>query len=83
MSATKPNHEEILLQLCASLTLGDHMGDVGDDVLKALERAGVKVESDDDGEGWCDDVSKTLAARGITTLYGTKLRSDGMGDDDE
>lgn len=74
-----PNYEEILLQLCASLTLGDHMGDVGDDVVEALKRAGVPMLEDEDSEGWTDDVAKTLHARGITTLYGTPVG----GEDDD
>lgn len=65
--------KDILLQLIASLTLADHMGDVSNEIQKALEQLGETPEWDDFPE-----LQKWLHAKGITTLYGTSI-----GDDDE
>ncbi len=65
---TEPDYPEILLQLIASLTLCDHMGDVSNDMQRALELAGVAVDWDDE-----DELRAALHAMGVTTLYGTSL----------
>lgn len=65
---------DILLSLCGSLTLCDHMGDVADDVYEALKRAGVTVE--DDGGDWNETVANTLHKMGVKTLYDTELSSE-------
>lgn len=64
--------DQILLQLIVSLGLCDHMGDVAEEVGRALELAGVEV-----GE-WEDlsDLSRILGRRGVTTLWGTRLDED-------
>lgn len=60
----------LLLQLIASLTLCDHMGDVSNDVDHVLRRLGIAVEEDDDrGSG----IARALHALGITTLVGTSI----------
>lgn len=68
---TEPNYKDILLQLIASLTLSDHMGDVAGDIDGALKQAGVDIEWDD-----LSDLGRKLGKMGVTTLYGTKLGED-------
>ena len=65
---------ELLLALIASLTLDDHLGDVGDDVAKVLKELGIEVP-ENDGD-WQEDVADELARRGVKTLYGTPLGND-------
>lgn len=67
--------QAILLQLLASLTFAETLGDVADEVLTVLGRLGIELE---DGWDWQDEVRRTLAKLGVTTLHGTSL-----GDDDE
>lgn len=64
---------DVLLSLCASLTLADHMGDAGNYVDTALKQIGVEFEWND----W-DELAAELHKMGVKTLYGTSL-----GDDDE
>ena len=66
---------EILLSLCASLTLCDHMGDVSEDVDAALELAGIKI-GDDNDDDWGTRVARTLHGLGVKTLYGSEVASD-------
>lgn len=40
-----PEHRDILIGLVAGLSLADHMGDVYQDCLQALELAGINVPS--------------------------------------
>ena len=63
------DYKKILLQLIASLTLCDHMGDVGDDINKTLENIDLQV-----GE-WDDicELGHLLGKMGITTLYETTI----------
>lgn len=63
------DYRELLLQLCASLTLCEHMGDVSDDVRTVLNRIGIEVRGDD----WALATREALQALGVTTLYGTRL----------
>lgn len=60
----------MLLQLLASLTLVENMGDVADDVLHVLKWAGIEVGID--GE-WSEEVADALGRMGITTIYGTEV----------
>lgn len=62
---------KLLLQFIASLTLADHMGDVGNDVAVVLKRLGFNWDWDD-----FDDLAKHLRREGITTLYGTEIGND-------
>ena len=77
MNAKKnePNYKKILFQLCAGLTLADHLGDVGDDVVKALELANEDpakfLETCDDD--WQRAIGAWAAVQEVTTLYGTKF----------
>jgi hypothetical protein len=59
---------DILLKLIGSLTLADHMGDVAEDVQRALELAKIEISWSD----W-DDLALQLSELGITTLYETSL----------
>lgn len=61
----------VLLQLIASLTLCDHMGDVSNDIEEALRQIGVDLSWDT-----LDDLRQALHTRGITTLYGTSLSDE-------
>lgn len=65
---------ELLLSFIASLTLADHIGDVGDDAFKVLKKLGIIVP-DDDGD-WQVDVAKEMSRRGIKTLYGNSLKGE-------
>lgn len=62
---------EILLQFVASLTLGDHMGDVANDVDAVLRKLGVDVEWES-----LDQLGSALGERGVTTLHGTSMKDD-------
>lgn len=59
----------LALQFAASLTLADHLGDVSESLDKFLREAGVPMAWED-----FPDLQRQLAARGVTTLYGTSLR---------
>ena len=72
------DYRQMLLQLCGSLTLCDHMGDVSNDVLEVLTRLGMP-ESVLNAE-W-EEVGKELGKLGVTTLYGTKLYHEDEGED--
>lgn len=62
----------ILLSFVASLTLCDHMGDVGNDVTDVLKL----LDMDDiEWEDW-SDLSDEFGRRGIKTLNGTSFSSD-------
>lgn len=65
---TEIDYRALLLQFVASLTLADHMGDVGTDVNMVLERIGVEIEWED----W-PELGRALGRMGVTTLYGTPL----------
>jgi len=72
------DYKKVLLNLLGSLCLCDHMGDVSDDVEKALEQAGMDdvLEEIAEGENFFSDLAKSLHKRGATTLYGTALQDD-------
>lgn len=69
----KVSDRHLLLQLLASLTLCDTVGDVGDAVIEVFTRLGIPL--DNSGDTWEDDVRKTLAKLGVTSLCGTSLDS--------
>ena len=62
------NYRTLLLQLLASLTLCDHMGDVSNNIATVLKKLDIRLEWDDFSE-----LGRKLAEKGITTLMGTKL----------
>ncbi len=62
------NHKKLLLELLASLTLCEHMGDVSNEISTVLTRLNIDLEWDDFSE-----LGRKLADMGITTLMGTKL----------
>ena len=60
--------QNLVLQFVASLTLCDHLNDVGSDLDVFLKRLGYKWE----WRSWYE-LRDRLAEMGITTLYGTPL----------
>ncbi len=72
---TPEEWEKLVLSFIGSLTLCDHMGDVGNDVESVLEILGLDLDGD---EPWDElsDLGDRLGRMGITTLYGTTLRDD-------
>lgn len=65
---TNTDSRILLLQMIASLTLCEHMGDVSNVVNKVLKRLGVDIEWDE----WAD-LRRALGERGVTTLYGSRV----------
>lgn len=63
-----PDYKTILLQLIASLTLADHMGDVSNSMDTALRLAGVDIDWNDFSE-----LQQSLYNLGVTTLHGTSI----------
>lgn len=60
---------DLVLQLIASLTIADHMGDVAEDIVEALKRLGLgDLEWQD-----LSDLGMELGKLGVTTLHGTSL----------
>jgi hypothetical protein len=68
-SQTK-DYRGLLLALCASLTLADHIGDVSNEVHEVLKRLEMPAEVLD--ADW-EDVGLELGKLGIRTLWGTEL----------
>ena len=64
---------ELLLSLCGTLTLADHMGDVSNDVLYVLKKLGMPKEVLE--AGW-ENLGEELGKLGVQTLYGTKLTGE-------
>lgn len=62
----------LILKLIASLTLADHIGDVGDDAIFVMKRLGIEIEIED-CESWQTGVRRSLAKCGVTTLYDTSI----------
>lgn len=62
---------QFVLKFVASLSLCDHMGDVGGDVDKALKELGVGIDFDD----W-SELRKALHGMGVTTMFGTTVWCD-------
>ena len=63
---------ELLLSLCASLTLCDHMGDVSNYVYPVLKR--LKMPSSVLNADW-EDLGKELGKLGVKTIWGTLVNS--------
>lgn len=70
-----PDYRTILLRLCGSLTLCDHMGDVCGDVFEALKQAMPEVDFDaEDMPMDLSDLGTWLGKNhGVTTLHETPL----------
>jgi hypothetical protein len=62
---------DVLLRLVGSLTLCDHMGDVGEAIETALRLIGLNIDWDE----WTD-LRRELGKMGITTLHGTSLADE-------
>lgn len=62
------DYKRLLLELVASATLADHMGDMWNDLNRAL-----KIMGEDDLLEDHDELSKKLFQRGITTIWGTEI----------
>lgn len=71
MKKEEINYKELLLKLCASLTLCDHMGDVWDDVNTVLKRIGMGHIGHTAEE--FGDLGRDFAKEGITTLWDTSV----------
>lgn len=71
MEYRNPEHK-LLLELIASLTLADHMGDVSSDVYTVLKRLDMQEAVEAEWEG----LIGVLGKMGVTTLYGTSLGDD-------
>ena len=63
-----PDYKTILFSLCAGMFLCGHMGDVSEDVYKALELAGIDISESE----YLDDIRKILP-RPVLSLYGDDL----------
>lgn len=70
-----PDYRKVLLQLVASLTLCDTMGDVAEDIENALKAIGYSIPDGGvtDEEGRYTPLWKALHADGITTLQGSSV----------
>jgi len=69
---------EILLSLCASASLADHLGDIAEDIFYALKLAGIEVP---DEVGVLDELGPWLGKElGTRTLYGTSFEEDAADD---
>jgi len=66
------NDRDLLLSFIGSITLADHMGDVADCITTVLKRLDMEIKWND-----LNELSKELHKRGVTTLYGTRLVSEG------
>lgn len=67
MKTQEIDYRKLILQFIGSLTLCDHMGDVGNDIDTVLEI------SDNDGS---TNLRNYLHKLGVTTLYDTPLNCD-------
>jgi hypothetical protein len=86
-SEAPKDYRELLLQVVASLTLCDHIGDVSNVVAEVLDKLEIGVDDWDElGHTW-GSVPRQLAQMGVTTLVGTPVWSadddDDGSDDDE
>lgn len=73
---------QVLINLIASLSLCDHMGDAADDAQRALKQIGVDLpESVQWADDWWSALAKFLATEhGAETVWGTSLLEDDDGD---
>lgn len=67
----KISERQILINLCASMGLADHLGDVASDVWKALTDVGLKPPSE---VGDLSELMEWLGREhGATTVWGTSV----------
>jgi len=78
-------YRQMVINLCASLTLADHMGDAYGDCEKALNDIGITIPQDDDyGDHWSFLMKFLAREHGAETVWGTSLADDDEeGDDDD
>ncbi len=65
------DYRKILLELIASLTLCDHMGDVSNEIVEVLKRIDFKYDSSNEDE--FEYLQDALRKEGIKTLGGIEL----------
>lgn len=74
------SERQILINLIASLSLADHMGDVASDCEEALKQIGIAMPPDYDGsqyDEWWHQLAHFLSAQhGAQTVWGTSLAED-------
>ena len=76
-SANQPDYKQILVNLCAGLSLADHMGDAAEDVDEALVQAGIITREESNEFEDMSELAGFLALEhGATTLYGTEQIDD-------
>jgi len=72
------DERKILINLVASMSLADHMGDVFEDCVKALKDAGIDWPGTDDGmQKPLDQLTAWLVTHhGAESVWGTPLAED-------
>lgn len=70
--------KQVLINLAASATLADHMGDMWNYIIEALDQVGVKPP---EGLVYADNYEEALAKwlrkeHGATTVWGTEVGSE-------
>jgi len=72
------DYRELCLQLLASLTLADNLGDVSEDCDYVREKLGLKNQflNSFEAEHEDDALKRELHSLGVTTLYGTSIGQD-------
>lgn len=79
---SEPDYKQILINLCASTSLCDHLGDVTEDVYEALKQAKIldkeKIYEFDDTHDMVKYLAREHKAK---TIFGTSFGEDD--DDDE
>jgi hypothetical protein len=65
---SEQDYKTLLLQFIGSITLADHLGDVGNDINHLLKRMSLDIS-------WSDwpELALALHDMGISSLYGTPL----------
>jgi hypothetical protein len=74
MTAPQPDYKGILLSLCASAGLADHMGDMAEDIWKALKDVG--IEPPDDVQSLSQLGTWLGMKYGTKTVWGSSLVED-------
>jgi uncharacterized protein YutE (UPF0331/DUF86 family) len=71
------DYRQILINLCAGACLADHMGDMGGDVIEALEQAKLISREEAREAEDLNDITRILVKKyNAKTLYGTDLGDD-------
>lgn len=71
----EPDYRAILINLCCSAGLADHMGDMAEDIWRALKQAGIEPPEGVDSLG---QLGTWLGlTHGGTTVWGTSVTDDG------